>query len=82
MLTVSAADARKNLSDILNTAVHEPVLIQRRGAAAAVVVGSQEFDRLIQASQEAEDVAAFDQAMAEDGMNLPWEQAKADLGWV
>ena len=26
--------------------------------------------------------AAFDEAMAEEGPNIPWAQAKADLGWV
>lgn len=29
----------------------------------------------------AEDVAAFDEAMAEDGANIPWEQVQAELGW-
>ena len=32
--------------------------------------------------EDAEDVAAFDAAMAEDGANIPWEQVKADLGWT
>jgi hypothetical protein len=32
--------------------------------------------------EETEDVAAFDAAMAEVGDNIPWEQVRADLGWV
>jgi len=28
------------------------------------------------------DIAAFDQAMQEEGENIPWEQVKADLGWA
>jgi hypothetical protein len=28
-----------------------------------------------------EDVVAFDAAIAEEGPNVPWEEAKADLGW-
>ena len=32
---------------------------------------------LRQPSEDAEDVAAFDAAMADDGANIPWEQVKA-----
>jgi len=32
------------------------------------------------ALEDAEDVAAFDAAMAEEGRNIPWDQVKADLG--
>jgi antitoxin Phd len=31
--------------------------------------------------EDAEDVTAFDEAMAEEGENIPWAQVKADLGW-
>lgn len=27
------------------------------------------------------DVVAFDEAMAEPGPNVPWEQVQAELGW-
>jgi len=32
--------------------------------------------------EEADDIAAFDAATAEQGPDLPWEQIKADLGWA
>lgn len=35
----------------------------------------------IEESDEAQDIAAFDEAMAEDGANTPWEQFQAELGW-
>jgi hypothetical protein len=35
----------------------------------------------MEALEDAEDVAAFDAAMQEEGPNIPWEQVKADLGW-
>jgi hypothetical protein len=34
------------------------------------------------ALEDAEDVAAFDEAMAEEGDSIPWDQVKVDLGWV
>jgi hypothetical protein len=33
------------------------------------------------ALEEAEDVAAVDAALAEEGPSIPWEQGTADLGW-
>jgi len=34
------------------------------------------------ALEDSEDIAAFDEAMAEEGDNIPWDIVKADLGWV
>lgn len=33
------------------------------------------------ALEDADDVTTFDEAIAEEGPNIPWEQVKADLGW-
>ena len=52
----------------------EAVFLDRYGRPAAVMVSPERYD--------AEDVAAFDAAMVEEGPNIPWEQVKADLGWV
>ena len=38
-------------------------------------------DEPLDALAELEDIRAFDDAMAEDGENIPWEQVKAELGW-
>ena len=46
-----------------------------------MLVSPEDFDRMLAASEESEDVAAFDEAMVEQGPNIPWEQVKADLGW-
>ena len=37
---------------------------------------------MLDALDDIEDTAAFDQAMAEEGPNVPWEEIKADLGWA
>lgn len=36
---------------------------------------------MLTALEDAEDIAAFDEAMADEGDNIPWEQVKSDLGW-
>lgn len=82
MSTVSVADARNHFSDVIDRSKTEAVFIERRGQRAAVVVSPERYEQLLGAVEEAEDVAAFDEAMAEEGPNIPWAQVKADLGWV
>lgn len=82
MSVISVADARNNFSDVIARSKTEPVFIERRGQRAAVVVSPEQYERMLQALEDAEDVTAFDEAMAEEGPNIPWAQVKADLGWA
>jgi antitoxin Phd len=81
MSIVSVADARNHFSDIIARSQTEAVFIERRGQRAAVVISPEHYERMMEALEDAEDVAAFDEAMAEEGPNIPWAQVKADLGW-
>lgn len=81
MSIVSVADARNHLSDVIDRSKIEAVFIERRGQRAAVVVSPEQYERMLEALEDAEDVAAFDEAMAEEGPNIPWAQVKTDLGW-
>lgn len=47
-----------------------------------MLFSAERYEELVDAIEEAEDVAAFDAAMAEEGDNIPWEGVKADLGWT
>ena len=82
MSNISVADARKQLSDVIARAQNEVVFIERRGQRAAVVVSPERYERMLAALEDSEDIAAFDDAMAEEGPNVPWAQVKADLGWA
>ena len=81
MITVNVSDAREKLAEVIDTAQSEAVVLERYGRPAAVLVSVQRYEDLLDAFEEAADVAAFDAAMAEEGDNIPWEQVKADLGW-
>ncbi len=81
MATMSISDARNHLPDAMETAQTEAVFVQRRGRLAGVLVSPDRYEQLMTALEDAEDVAAFDAAMSEEGPNIPWEQVKADLGW-
>lgn len=81
MATVKISTARENLPDVVELARTEAVFLERYGQPAAVVVSPERYEQLTAALDEAEDVAAFDAAIAEEGQNIPWHQVKADLGW-
>lgn len=82
MATMNISAARDNLPDAVELARTEAVFLERYGRPAAVLVSPERYEELITALEEAEDGAAFDAAMAEEGPNIPWNQVKADLGWV
>ncbi len=82
MATIPVSEARESLSDAVQAARTEAVFLVRYGRPAAVLVSPERYEELIGAEEDAEDVAAFDAAMAEEGANIPWEQVKADLGWT
>jgi antitoxin Phd len=81
MATIKISAARESLPDAVELAQTEAVFLERYGRRAAVLVSPERYERLMAALEEAEDAAAFDAAMSEEGSNIPWEQAKADLGW-
>lgn len=75
------SEARDHLPAAMQTARTEAVFVQRRGRPAGVLVSPERYEQLMTALEDAEDVAAFDEAMAEEGPNIPWAQVRADLGW-
>jgi prevent-host-death family protein len=81
MRSITASEAHNTFADVIEIARHEVVIVEHRGEAQAVVISPSEYDRLMSAAEEIEDVAAFDDAMAEEGENILWDQVKADLGW-
>ncbi len=79
---MSISAARDRLSDAVELAQTEAVFLERYGHPAAVLISPERYEQLMAALEDVEDVAAFDAAMEEEGPNIPWEQVKADLGWV
>lgn len=81
MSTVTVTAARSALPELIKRAREEAVFLERRGTVEAVVVSPAQYERMMDALEDAQDVAAFDVAMAEESENIPWAQVKADLGW-
>jgi PHD/YefM family antitoxin component YafN of YafNO toxin-antitoxin module len=82
MATMNISAVRESLPEAVELAHSEAVFLERYGRRAAVLLSPERYDQLMDALEEADDVAAFDAAMAEEGHNIPWDQVKADLGWV
>lgn len=82
MSTISVTDARSQLPEVIERAHSEAVFLERRGKLEAVVISPEQYERMMNALEDAEDVLAFDSAMADEGDNVPWAQVKADLGWA
>ena len=81
MTTFSISKARESFSEAVELSQTEAVFLERHGKQAAVIVSPEHYEEMMEALEEVEDVAAFDAAMAEEGPNIPWVEAKADLGW-
>lgn len=78
----SVTDARGRLPEVIELAREEAVFLEKRGTLQAVLVSPERYEQMLAALEDAEDVAAFDKSMADEGPNIPWDQVKADLGWV
>jgi PHD/YefM family antitoxin component YafN of YafNO toxin-antitoxin module len=81
MSTVKVTDARAQFPDLISTAQSEAVFLERRGKIEAVVVSPAHYERMMDALEESDDIAAYDAALSEGGDAIPWEQVRAELGW-
>lgn len=82
MVKISVSKAREKLSEVVEMTQSEPVELELYGRRAAVMVSPDQYDEMLEALEESQDVAAFDAALIEDGDNIPWKQVKTDLGWL
>ncbi len=82
MNKVDVSTVRTKLAEMLDATRGEDVLIERYGKPAGVLISPERHEELLSALEELDDLRAFDEAMREEGENIPWEQVKADLGWT
>ncbi len=77
----TVSQARAKMAEVLSLSRSRPVLLERHGKGVAVVISPTRYEQLMEALEEVEDQVAFDQAVAELGPNVSWDEARADLGW-
>jgi len=81
MSTMSVSQARQALPSAIETAMTEAVFLERYGKRTAVIISIERYEQLMDALEDLEDMAAYDEAMADPEPSIPWEQVKAELGW-
>jgi prevent-host-death family protein len=47
MVTVPATDAKQHFGEYLNTALYQPVMVQKSGKPVAVILSAKEYERLV-----------------------------------
>ena len=82
MVKISVSKAREKLSEVVEMSQTEPVELEHYGRRAAIMVSPDQYDEMLEALEESQDIVAFDLALSEAGDNIPWEQVKSDLGWL
>lgn len=82
MSIISVSEARKSMPAVITSAATQAVTLHRHGRPVAVVVSPERYEELLDAEEDVQDLEAYDVAMADPEPNIPWEQVKADLGWL
>jgi prevent-host-death family protein len=80
MSEISVTDARAELPAVIARAKKKPVHIVKHGQTVAVLMNPELFEKAMDAMEELEDIAAFDEAVAIHEKTYPWEQVKRELG--
>ena len=81
MITVTTAEARKKLAEIVNKVAYgkEPVVLTRRGEKIAALISMEELE-LLQLIEDRMDIEDAKKALAEPGKNISAEKAWKELG--
>ena len=81
MTTVTTAEARKKLAEIVNRVAYgkEPVVLTRRGEEIAALISMEEL-ALLQLIEDHIDIEDARKALAEPGKNIPGEKFWKELG--
>lgn len=70
MANVSVADARNNFSDLMTRSQTEAVFIEHRGQRIAVMISPKYYEPMLEALEDREDIAVFDDSVKESGPNI------------
>ena len=81
MTTVTTAEARKKLAEIVNKVAYgkEPVVLTRRGEKIAALISIEELE-LLQLIEDHIDIEDARKALAEPEENIPAEKIWKELG--
>ena len=82
-IEMPVTEARSRLSQVVDMAFREPVHLTRHGQQAVVIISAAEYERMMEAMEDLEDIRAADEAMAEIRAGAPTftlDEVMAELG--
>lgn len=79
-MEITATKARDQLGRLIDHAHSEPVYLTRHNRRVAAIVNADILDRLMEAAEELEDIAAYDKAKAEAGETITLDELRRELG--
>lgn len=81
MSEFAVSAARQHLADLIDSARRsgEPVYVTRRGRRVAVILDSEQYERMIEQLEDTLDRRSL-RAAREDDDFVPWDEVKAELG--
>ena len=82
MIDMTISEAREDFSATVDAALKQPVSISRHGKRVAIILDPSLYEQMLDAMEEREDIAAFDEAMKDKSKAIPFDQVKKELGWV
>jgi antitoxin Phd len=77
MAWLSISQVREKIAEAGETAQTEAVWLERDGRGVAALISPERYDELMTAYEDAQDLALFDAALAEEGPHLTPEQVQA-----
>ncbi|AXK45714.1 type II toxin-antitoxin system Phd/YefM family antitoxin [Brachybacterium saurashtrense] len=79
-MEIAATKARDQLGRLIDRAHSEPVYLTRHDRRVGAIVDADTLDRLMEAAEELEDIAAYDAAKAEGGEGVTLDELRRELG--
>ena len=80
MTTISVSEARESFSSIIEDALEEAIILQRYGKPVVVVLGYDQYEKMMETYEDAQDIESIKEYKKKSTKNIPWDKVKKDLG--
>lgn len=76
MTTISVSEARESFSSIIEDALEEAIILQRYGKPVVVVLGYEQYEKMMETYEDAQDIESIKDYEKRSTKNIPWDKAK------
>ena len=82
MTMLSISELRADISRAVKSTKKSPVAILKHGEEVAYLISPSMYEKMLEALESMDDIAAYNKAVSEGDEFIPWDQALKDLGLV